>query len=333
MTGPTDGGAATSRRVARGVGVVREHGLAATALLAVAVLLGLFLYADAPAVVDALAAVEAWVLLATAGLATAGYLVRFLKWELYLRLLGVDVPLRTSLLVFFSGLMLVVTPGKVGEVWKGWFLRDLEGVPVSTTASAVGAERVTDLLALTALAALGPVRYSRSAPVLVTVVVAFLGGLAVLQWRSLCLGALRRCRGLPLVGDHAASLESLYEGAYALFRPAPLGVALVLSLLAWGLEGIALWLILGGFGVPVEPAFGLFVFGLGSVVGAVSLLPGGLAAAEASMVGILVAGGYDRVVAVGATLVVRVGTLWYGALLGTAVFGGYKLAAGRREGD
>lgn len=318
-----------NEHVTRGASALREHGLWATALLAVVVFLGLLLYGDAGAVADALASVEPWVFGATLLLVSTGYAVRFLKWEYYMRTLDVDVPLRVSALVFFSGLMLVVTPGKVGEVWKGWFLRDLEGVPVSTTASAVGAERITDLIALTLLAALGPVLYSRSAPILVAVLAAFLAGLALLQWRSLCLGLLQRCRDLPVVGAHVANLESFYESAYTLFRPRPLVVATVTSLAAWGLEGLALWVVLLGFGADAEPALGLFVFGLGTVVGAVSMLPGGLAAAEASMVGLLVAAGYNRSLAAAATLLIRVGTLWYGALLGTAVFGSYKLLGWR----
>nr|WP_245242752.1 hypothetical protein [Natronococcus sp. JC468] len=54
------------------------------------------------------------------------------------------------------------------------------------------------------------------------------------------------------------------------------------------------------------------------------MLPGGLAATEASMVSALVALGYPEAVAAAATVVVRVGTLRYAAALGTAVFLAYE---------
>ena len=311
--------------VARGVGAIREHGLWLTAVLAVVTFLGLFLVGETRAVLEALAAVELWTVPAALLLVTLGYGVRFLKWEYYLRTLDVEVPLRTSALVFFSGLMLTVTPGKLGELWKAWFLRDLEDVPASTTTSVVGAERVTDVLALTAFASLGIFVYRQSLIVLVGVASAFLVGLGVLQWRSLCLGLLERSRNVPVVGRYAPELRTFYEGAYSLFRPRPLSVATGLSLVSWGLEGLAFWLVLEGFGAAATPALGLFVFGLGSVVGALSMLPGGLAATEASMVGVLLAFGYAPAVAAGATLLVRVLTLWYGAIFGTVVFGAYKL--------
>ena len=95
---------------------------------------------------------------------------------------------------------------------------------------------------------------------------------------------------------------------------------MAISVIAWGLEGIALWVVLNGFVPGSSLLMALFVFGLGSVVGVASLLPGGLGATEASMVGMLLVFEYSRTIAVSSTFVVRVGTLWYGAALGTAVF-------------
>lgn len=318
---------ATLRRKAE---VVRENGLWLTAVLTLVAFFGLFLVGNGAGVVRALLDLDLAAILAMFGLVTVSYCIRSLKWLYYLDELDVDVPLRSSLLTFFSGLMLVVTPAKAGEVWKAWFLRDLEGVPVSRTTAVVGAERVTDLLALSAYAAVGVVLYQRSVAVVAAVGGLFVVGFAVLQWRSLCLALLDRSRALPVVGQYAEHLEAFYEDSYAMFRARPLAVAMVISLLAWGLEGVALWVVLRGFGVEADLLVSLFVFGFGSVVGALSLLPGGLAAAEASILGLLVAFGYERSVSAAATLVIRVGTLWYGAVLGGVVFGLYTL---RKRGE
>ena len=321
---------AAGRYLRRGGRVVRDHGLWLTAVLSVGVFLALFLLGDAGAVADAISDVDRRTLAAVFALVTMGYLVRFAKWAYYLRELGIELPLRSSALAFFCGLMLVVTPGKVGEVWKAWFLRDLEGIEVSRVTAVVGAERVTDLLALTGLASLGVLLYDQSATLLAAVVLVFLGGVLLLQWRSACLSLIERSRAVPMIEGYADEVESFYEGSYALFRPRPLLVSTAISLVAWGLEGIALWLVLESLGTGASVLEGLFVFGLGSVVGALSLLPGGLAATEASMVGALLALGHSRPVAAAATLVIRVGTLWYGACVGVTVFGLYRLSS-RRE--
>ncbi|MFC4440084.1 MULTISPECIES: lysylphosphatidylglycerol synthase transmembrane domain-containing protein [Natrialbaceae] len=311
--------------------VARTHGLWLTAILTVIIFFGLFAFGEADEVSGAILALERWRIGAVFGLVTVSYGVRFLKWEYYLRKLGVDVPIGTSLLVFVSGLMMVITPGKAGEVWKAWFLRDLRGVPVNRTASIVGAERITDLLAVSAFAFLGVIVYDQSSTTVIVVTAIFLGGLAFLQWRTACLRLLERLESIPIARSYADDLGEFYENAYVLFQPRPLGAAVGISLVAWGLEGLALWLVLDGFATGRSILLALFVFGLGSIIGAVSLLPGGLAATEASMVGMLVIFGYSRTVAVSSTLVIRIGTLWYGVALGTTVFVLHRFVRGRNE--
>ncbi|NKE37886.1 flippase-like domain-containing protein [Natronococcus sp. JC468] len=304
--------------------VVRSHGVWLTALLSVVVFLGLAVYADVGTLMRTLATVEWETFAIVVGLTTVGYGFRFAKWHYYLYCLEIDVPVDASALTFFSGLMMVVTPGKAGEVWKAWFLRDKRGVPASKTTSVVGAERITDLIALSAMAALGLVFYSHSSlPVVITLGTIVIG-IGLLQWRRASLAILGGLESVPVVGQYATDLERFYESAYRLFRLRPLVISTLLSLVAWGLEGLALWVVLDGFGVEASVVVSLFVFGLGSVVGAVSMLPGGLAATEASMIGVLVSFGYSEAVAAAATMIVRVGTLWYAAALGTAVFLTYK---------
>lgn len=310
--------------VNRGRAIVRNHGVWLTALLSVIVFLGLAAYANVGEVTSALMTLQWRTFAVVIGLTTVGYGFRFAKWHYYLRRLEVDISLETSAIAFFSGLMMVVTPGKAGEIWKAWFLRDKRGVPASKTTSVVGAERITDLIALSAMAALGLLIYSRSSLPVVVVLCAIVAGIVLLQWRRASLAILGRLESVPVVGDYATELERFYESTYRLFRLRPLVASTLFSLAAWGLEGVALWLVLEAFGVEASVVIGLFVFGLGSVVGAVSMLPGGLAAAEASMVGVLLTFGYPEAVAAAATIVIRVGTLWYAAALGTAVFLTYK---------
>ncbi len=314
-------------RVARVRRLVSEHGVWVTVVLTVVVFGALFVFADADSVIEAFSRFDPSVFVVVLGLTTVGYVFRFGKWEFYLRELDIHVPIKSSLTVFFSGLMMVVTPGKAGEVWKAWLLRDMEGVSPSRTTSVVGAERITDLLSLSMLAAVGVLAYGYSSVVLVALAVVFALGFLILKLRAGCLRLLEWAESLPVVGDHAKALETFYESTYVLFRLRPLSVATLLGFIAWGLEGIALWVILQEFGVETALLVGVFVFALGTVVGAVSMLPGGLGAAEATMTALLLAFGATQSIAVAATMVIRVGTLWYAAVLGLVVFSTYKLLA------
>jgi uncharacterized membrane protein YbhN (UPF0104 family) len=322
MTSKTDSGKTTLSRASDSL---RDHGIELTVVFGVVVFFGLVVAGDADAVRWTFRSFDWTILFVVAGLTTGGFAFRFLKWEYYLRRLDIDVPLVTSLLVFVSGLMMVITPMKGGGVWKGWLLKDTEDVPISRVVPVVVAERATDLLALSALAAIGIVLYNRSAVVVVGLVAAFIGIVLLIQWREFCLTLLDVVESVPVLGEYAGSLRIAYEGSYALFQLRPLAVSYVLSLFAWVTEGLSLWFVLRGFNEPAEPLFALSVFGIGSVVGGVSMLPGGLGAAEASIAGLLVAFGYAAAVATSVTIVVRVGTLWYGAVFGAVGFGLFKL--------
>lgn len=323
-----EGSGQNESRIERARRLVGEHGIWVTVVLTVVVFGGLLVFTNASEVIEAFSRFDLRAFAAVLGLTTIGYLFRFGKWEFYLREIDIHVPLSSSLIVFFSGLMMVVTPGKAGEVWKAWLLRDMEDVSVSQTTSVVGAERITDLLSLSILAALGVVAYGYSSVILVVLAVLFVLGFALLQWRAGCLRLLEWAESLPVVGDHARSLETFYESSYALFRFRPLSVTTLLSVIAWGLEGIALWLILRGFGVETALLVGVFVFALGTVIGAVSMLPGGVGTTEATMISLLFAFGVNGSIAAAATIVIRIGTLWYAAVLGFVVFSTYKLLVG-----
>jgi uncharacterized protein (TIRG00374 family) len=144
------------------------------------------------------------------------------------------------------------------------------------------------------------------------------------QIRPLALGLIRFGERLPLINRIAHSLREFYEGSFALFRPGVIFMAVGLGTLSWLAEGVGLYLILLGLGVAPSPAtLSIAIFGLSfsTVVGAVSALPGGLGAAEASMVGMLVLLlGMDPDKATAATLLIRFATLWFGVALGLSVW-------------
>src|SRR5690606_20266820 len=90
------------------------------ALLLGVLIYGAFVvYSGISAVRTSLGAFHWWTFGAALGLATLNYVLRFLKWEYYLARLDVrGVPKLESFLVFLSGFVLTITPGKVGEVFK-----------------------------------------------------------------------------------------------------------------------------------------------------------------------------------------------------------------------
>src|SRR5262249_7622575 len=154
-----------------------------------------------------------------------------------------------SLLTFLSGFVLTVTPGKVGEVFKSLILFQLRGVPIARTAPIVVAERVTDLIGVIVLITLGSVSFQGG------LVWASLGTVVVLLLRGL-LASERMSPAGPSLLPHfpgafgragarvAPKIEEALAPLRALTTPRRLIWPTLLSICAWALEGIALWVIL-----------------------------------------------------------------------------------------
>lgn len=305
-------------------------------LFGVLVSTGLAFYADLPATRDALSGFQWRFLPAVLGLTLLNYLLRWLKWQLYLRILGVaGLSPGQSALIFFAGLAMVLTPAKLGEWLKSLLLREFAGVPLPRSAPIVFAERLTDGLAMLGLAAAGAATYQLGVPALAGILLVGLAAVLAAQWRGLALGVLDRIGRLPRLGPPARALAAMYESAHALLRPSALLPAVALGLVSWGGECLAFYLVLVGLGV--EERLGLllqatFILATATLLGSASLLPGGLGAAEGSIAGLLqLLVGLPSATAVAATLLIRAGTLWFGVLVGLGALAAlsYRLAPGR----
>lgn len=289
------------------------------------VLLVLLFIGDARQVSQQVAAFR-WVLMPVVmGLTLLNYILRFVKWDFYLKLIGIqDYPKRKSARLFTAGFPLAVTPGKVGEALKAIWLNRETGVSIAAGVAVVLAERVSDGLAVLALSTLGVIAYPQYWPAFAAVLTVLLGVVVISQIRPLAIWLLEFAGNLPLVGRFAHSLSEFYEGSYLLFKPKPTLLASGLGTISWLGEGIGFYLILIGLGVAPGwemLANAVFILAFSIVIGAASTLPGGIGASEATIAGMLtLVVGLDASTAAAATLLIRLATLWFGASIGLTVW-------------
>jgi uncharacterized protein (TIRG00374 family) len=256
------------------------------------------------------------------------YALRFVKWQWYLRLIGARPPFERSLSIFASAMSMVMTPAKVGEFLKAYMLRVTDAVPMARSAPIILAERITDGLAMIVLSIVGLAFYQAAWPVL-AFLIALMGGAAlVVQSRRLSLRLIAFGERLPVVSRISRSLHELYESSYILFHWRNLLLSIALGIISWAGECLAFYLVLIGLGTPPSTTLLLqatFIFAFSTVVGAVSALPGGLGAADASIGGLLVlVVGLSKELSVAATLLIRLCTLWFGVAIGLVALFAYR---------
>ena len=295
-------------------------------LLGIVVFAGLLAYGDFRHVGDSLKTFR-WELLPVILLVTLGnYLLRFVKWEYYLRQIGVTGLKRVdSFLIYFSGLGMTVTPGKIGEWLKSYLLKEMHGTPVTKSAPILLAERLTDGLGLLVIAIAGLAVFGREYwPIAAIFGAGSMIAIAVSRHRPTSHALLRLAGRLPLAGRFVPHFEEFYESTYVVMEPRSIGLMTALSVGSWFFEVLAFYLTLIGLGVDgsVDTLFkSAFILPIATLAAAVLLTPGGLGVAETGITSLsenLLHLGKSTATA--GTLIVRIATLWFGVVLGLVMF-------------
>lgn len=256
------------------------------------------------------------------GLSLVNYVFRSLRWHLFAGRLGLPTTFPLNMVHFLGGFAMSVTPGRVGELVRMRWLRRETGWSFERTAPLVLADRASDLGAMAILMAIAlafsATGVSGAAPVAMLALVA-----AIVATRPTLLRAVgdfghrmtgRRFPRLFVRVRRASEALSAFSGPGVLLAAGALGVV------GWMAEGYAFHYLLALMGADIGlwKAVGIFVFA--TLAGGLTGAPGGIGGAEAAMVALLAADGVPLDVAVPATLVIRVTTLWFAIGIGLLVF-------------
>ena len=298
----------------------RQRGMRAlilSVILAAAGYLGFSLWGGWHEVMAALAQVS-WTLIALLlALSLVNYSLRFVRWQYYLWRFGHRVPWWPSLRIYLGGFALTTTPGKAGEALRSVLLHP-RGVSWPHSLAALLAERLGDLLAILLLAAIGLAAYPQGGGVLI-LLAALVGLLLWLVQQHRLLGRLRGWMAARFTGRLArlgtGSIDTILHSS-TLFSIPLLGGSILLGVVAWGAEGLALFYLVQAMGSEIGLATALFIYAFSMLVGAISFLPGGLGSAEITMVMLFGLHGMSPAEAVAATVIIRLATLWFAVLLG-----------------
>lgn len=257
------------------------------------------------------------------------YFARFLKWRYYLNLLQVKIKDSDSLVIFLSGLVMSVTPGKMGELLKSYLVKEVTSTPVSKTAPIILLERITDFVSLIIIALAGAYFFEFGREIVLGTGIFFFALIIIMGNRKFALPILTYLEKKKIFAKHIHSLHSAYESSYRMLRGKPLVLMLLLSTVAWFFECLGYHLILINFGVNLGLLWASFAYAFSTIVGAITMLPGGLGATEGSLAFLVIEKGFSKELAVASTFIIRVVTLWFAVLVGIVSISFYQLRFGK----
>lgn len=251
-------------------------------------------------------------------LSLVNYGFRALRWHLFTRALRLPTTLIQDTRHYFGGFSMTVTPARLGELIRiRWLSRETGAAP-EVTAPLLLADRAGDLAAMGVLlavaAALSPLTDTHIA--LPVAALAFAVALLATRPGLLRRTALLLYRTTGLAPRLFARARRAGRSLAAFSTGPCLLSALALGVIGWLAEGYAFYLLLAWLGADVALTTAVAIFLFATLAGGLTGAPGGLGGAELAMVALLGLEGVPPEVAVPATLVIRVTTLWFAIAIG-----------------
>ena len=300
------------------------HRLRKKLIIAIVLGAGVFLvisvYSGFDDFAKSLASFNLWYLPCVLGLAFLNYILRFFKWDYYLRLLGVAISRKESFKIFLAGLTMTISPGRFGEVIKSLFIKMVDGAAIARTAPIVVAERFTDFIAFLILSAWGAATFATGGKVLLISAAITVAVIVIVGSRRLAQPLLTLVGMIPLLKRFTDKAAEAYESMYQLIRLRRLVPAVGLSVVSWFCECIAFYIVLEALDITRFASFGdaVFIYAFSTLAGAITMMPGGIGLTEVSLTGLLLklTQCTDKSAAAAATIVIRLCTLWFAVAVG-----------------
>ncbi len=217
---------------------------------------------------------------------------RFLRWHYLLRVCRIKIPIRESLVIFLSGLLMIITPLYLGEITKAFLLKNRYSAKLTETIALVIFERLWDVVAVLFLFCL--------ATPLSTQYLTLISLASIVGGGTLLLGA--------------RFFKTVIPGQ--LLQPRVLIICFSTSFISWLCTSTTLFTVTLGTEVNLNFRHMLQLYSVSTLLGALSLMPAGLGVTGSTLIFQLQTLGLPPQKAVAVVIVLRSLTVWASISLG-----------------
>lgn len=282
--------------------------------------------------VETLESVNLWYFLAALLIIFGSYAMRFPKWSLYLHKLGVRIPPARNFVIYLSMYSMDITPGRWGRAVVSYTINRLSNVRFAVTFPAVVADIFTDFLGFAIITDVTALVVGKF--VLLSFIITFLLIVPFLfvyikrpfeYVKKKYLKFRDRFKSLKKL-DVVVSTADLYFKNNKKLGVGPFLYSMALTIPSMFFNGMALFLIIEAFGVPLnggDVAIVLFIFSSSLVLGMITGIPGTLGVTDAALVSqlqIFFPGVIDLGMASAITILFRIASVWFVEGFGFAAF-------------
>ena len=247
-----------------------------------------------------------------------GIMIKSLRQQLLYKQIEVFISFKTGILLFISGLSMIVTPGGSGELIKSYYLKKKFGYPLAKTFPTVIMERLLDLTGIAGILLIVGLlldNYNIISLMLIllsTLSLIFVSG----KKKKLFNFLLSIIEKIPILKKQASSFSESYQVFGELTSGKIMTKTLGLSFFVWMTDAIMIYFIFMGFNLNFDIIFSTFSMYSSLLLGVLTMIPAGIGVTEVSFVEILRGEGVDTAISTSLVILFRLVTIWFLTVLG-----------------
>ncbi len=296
---------------------------------AILIYLILIIYSDFSEIISVVRKINWYYFVLLFSLSFLTFLIKFIKWEYGLSMLGIRVSKVHSFQIFMSSLTMGITPGKIGDLLKSYLLKKSDSIPISQSSPIILVERITEFLSLLFICLIGIALIEDWLLSIILIAIILVLTTIVISNEKLSNKVLYKFSKIRFIKKHINNLIIAFSNARLLLKPKSYLIMLLISLTAWIVEGFILYLILQGFNVGLSLTASILIFTFSIFFGSISMIPGGLGLTEGSMTYLLLDSGIANNISIAATILFRIITLWFSLAVGSIALIFFQKSIGR----
>lgn len=257
-------------------------------------------------------------LFAGAALASTAYLWRFKRWEYTLYYFGYNIPRAVNFSIYMAGFALTATPGKAGETFRSFLLlKHKVKAPHSLAAFLV--DRSSDVLGMCLLGGIASylMNYTNTWFWLFIFTVLFFGSCVlafILSSSRFDFWWIRLTQNFH--GSIITRIIEILKAWSGIWRISHVMAFSLIASIAYGSQALVFAWFCHIARTNLAFVDCILIFVHATLLGAASMIPGGLGAMEVALVFQLMERGVDGSVALSLAISIRLVTLWLGLLFG-----------------
>jgi len=246
-----------------------------------------------------------------------GYMLRFVKWNYYIKSLGMHIPLVKNLIIYLSLYSMNITPGKLGRVLVAYTLNSVTKKKIANIMPVVTLDIFTDFLGIGILALLAAIYFHKYVIYAIVIdavlVLPFL--FIVSDWFynfiKRMIKSERILKFFTLYGDEYFASQS------TLNTPKVYAVSLAVTIPAAFLNAMALYFSLLAIGFAPHMIGSVFINSSATIFGMITAIPGNIGVTDGALVA-LISTAFNASTATSSaiTIMTRLATLWFGVIMG-----------------